>query len=57
MHTAVLSNISTPLSIVNSAQGRAIRVVPDPNSMYIPYISTYSYREAALTTDSQILSN
>ena len=40
MPTAVLSNISTPLGIVNGAQGRAIGVVPDPNGMYIPHITT-----------------
>src|SRR5437667_3831336 len=37
MPTAVLSNISTLLRIVNGVQSRAIRVVPDPNSMYIPH--------------------
>jgi len=40
MPTAVLSNISTPLGIVNGAQGRAIGVVPDPKGMYIPHITT-----------------
>ena len=38
--TAVLSNISTPLDIINGAQARAIRIVPDPNNIYIPYITT-----------------
>ena len=36
MPTAVLSNISTPLGVVNGAQGRAIGVVPDPNGPYAP---------------------
>ena len=40
MPTAVLSNISTPLGIVNSAQSRAIGVVLDPKGMYIPHIIT-----------------
>ena len=34
MPTAVLSNISTRLGIVNGAQGRAIGVVPDPDGMF-----------------------
>ena len=35
MPAAVLSNISTLLGIINGAQGRAIRVIPDPDDMYI----------------------
>lgn len=31
MPAAILSNISTPLGIVNRAQGKAIGVVPDPD--------------------------
>jgi hypothetical protein len=31
MPSAVLSNISTPLGIVNGAQGKAVGVVPDPD--------------------------
>ena len=34
MPTAVLLNISTRLRIVNGAQGRAIRVVPDLDGMF-----------------------
>jgi hypothetical protein len=34
--TAVLSNISTRLGIVNSAQGRAIGEVPDPDGIFFP---------------------
>jgi hypothetical protein len=30
MPAAILSNISTPLGIVNGVQGKAIGVVPDP---------------------------
>ena len=50
---AVLSNISTHLGIINSAQGRAIRVIPDPDSMF----QTLLHREFILTTNSQILSD
>jgi hypothetical protein len=35
MPTAVLSNISTRLGIVNGAQGRAIGVVPDPDGLFL----------------------
>jgi hypothetical protein len=35
MPSMILSNICTPLGIVNGAQGKAIGVVPDPNSMYL----------------------
>jgi PIF1-like helicase len=35
MPTAVLSNISTPLGIVNGAHGRAVGVVPNPDGMFI----------------------
>ena len=34
MPTAVLSNISTRLGIVNGAQGTAVGVVPDPDGMF-----------------------
>ena len=34
MPSAVLSNISTRLEIVNGAQGRAVGVVPDPDGMF-----------------------
>jgi len=34
--STVLSNISTPLGIVNGAQGRAVGVVPDPDCKYFP---------------------
>jgi PIF1-like helicase len=39
MPTAVLSNVSTRLEIVNGAQGRAIGVVPDPDGMF-PHSTT-----------------
>jgi hypothetical protein len=35
MPTAVLSNISTRLGIVNGAQGRAVGVVPDPDGLFL----------------------
>ena len=35
MPTAVLSNISTRLGIVNGAQGRAVGVVPDPEGLFL----------------------
>ena len=35
MPAAVLSNISTPLGIVNGAQGRAVGVVPDPDGLFL----------------------
>jgi len=35
MPTAVLSNISTPLGIVNGAHGRAVGVVPNPDGMFM----------------------
>ena len=35
MPTAVLSNISTPLGIVNGSQGRAVGVVPDADGIFL----------------------
>ena len=52
MPAAVLSNISTPLGIVNGAQGRAVGVVPDPDCMF-PILLR---QEAILTSVRQIFS-
>jgi len=52
MPAAVLSNISTPLGIVNGAQGRAVGVVPDPDCMF-PILQR---QEAILTSVRQIFS-
>ena len=53
MPTAVLSNVSTRLGIVNGALGKATGVVADPAGMF----PTLPNCEAVLTTDSQILSH
>ena len=45
MPTAVLSNISTRLGIVNGAQGRAIGVVPDPDGMFPTVFTLRSYAD------------
>ena len=44
MPAAVLSNISTPLGIVNGAQGRAEGVVPDPDCMFPILLHQEAYK-------------
>jgi PIF1-like helicase/Helitron helicase-like domain at N-terminus len=43
MPTVVLMNISTPLGIVNGAQGTSVGVVPDPNGLFHYYSCQKQY--------------
>ena len=43
MPAAILSNMSTPLGIVNGAQGTAVEVVPDPEGMLHTHYRDYVF--------------